>query len=105
MKNKISNNLAKLYGVNPYKGFLLWHLFINNMSLDHYNSISKTGYQIAHKCANKDCCNPDHLLIVDQSTNEIHKHFHYFLHHNDKNIVSAFINGSLKNEIIKLDLF
>jgi len=38
-----------------------------------YNNVSR------HRCPNRWCCRPDHIQIGHRLSNEVDKHFHYFL--------------------------
>jgi len=106
-KNKTT---AKLWGVSAYTSFKLWDILTLDdeeemeEELSLYKSIGKTknDLQLAHKCGNNDCCNPDHTTFVTQTENEIHKHYHFFLHNPDSK--DEFVE-LYKSELIKLDLF
>jgi len=45
---------------------------------------TKYANHTRHRCPNEWCCNPRHLLIGSRTTNEVDKHFHYFLKHVDE---------------------
>src|SRR5690606_6181102 len=50
----------------------------------------KQGDHSRHRCGNDWCCNPGHIQIGTRTSNEIDKHFHYFLNHRDADVREAF---------------
>jgi len=50
----------------------------------------KHGDHSRHRCGNDWCCNPGHIQIGSRKSNEIDKHFHYFLNHPDSKVKTAF---------------
>jgi len=45
-----------------------------------------------HRCGNDWCCNPSHILIGSRTSNEVDKHFHYFLRHTDQAVCMGFMD-------------
>jgi hypothetical protein len=54
------------------------------------NIIGKTGEHSRHRCGRDWCCNPSHITIGSRASNEVDKHFHYFLNHLNPDVSKRF---------------
>lgn len=52
--------------------------------------LGKTGEHSRHRCGRDWCCNPSHITIGSRTSNEVDKHFHYFLNHSDPEVSKRF---------------
>jgi len=52
--------------------------------------LTKYGDHSCHKCGNDWCANPRHLRIDTRVSNEVDKHFHFFLNHADPTVRQKF---------------
>jgi hypothetical protein len=52
--------------------------------------LTKYGEHCRHLCGNSWCCNPRHIKIGSRTSNEVDKHFHYFLNHEDPSVRERF---------------
>lgn len=53
----------------------------------------KRGQHHRHRCGNDWCCNPGHIVVGSRTDNEVDKHFHYFLNHEDAEVRERFLKA------------
>jgi len=52
--------------------------------------LTKYGDHSCHRCGNDWCTNPRHIRVDTRVSNEVDKHFHFFLNHKDLSIRNRF---------------
>lgn len=55
--------------------------------------LTKFGEHSRHLCGHNWCCNPRHIVVGSRTQNEIDKHFHYFLNHQDQSVRRKFLEA------------
>lgn len=54
---------------------------------------TKRGDHCRHLCGNSWCCNPKHISVGTRVSNEVDKHFHYFLRHKKPEVCESFMDS------------
>jgi len=91
-----------LRSTRSYRLALLWSVYSNPSFWKHPKKLealkaalpaieTKQGDHSRHLCGNQWCCNPRHIKIGSRKANEIDKHYHYFLNHEDQSVRDRFL--------------
>lgn len=100
--SKGTNNPAdSLRSAKAYRSALVWSAYTKPNFWKHPEKAeavkqllptitTKRGDHCRHLCGNGWCCNPRHILIGSRTSNEVDKHYHYFLNHEDESVRERF---------------
>jgi hypothetical protein len=103
--SKDTNNPAdSLRSTKAYRLSLVWSTYTKPSFWKHPKKAeavkqslprikTKQGDHSRHLCGNGWCCNPRHLAIGSRTSNEVDKHYHYFLNHEDKSVRERFLKA------------
>jgi len=99
---KTEKPVSSLRSTQPYRLAIDWAVHISTswtkkekaQLLTDYGRIkTKHGDHCRHLCGNSWCCNPRHIRIGTRASNEMDKHFHYFLRHQDIAVCKNFMDS------------
>jgi len=98
---KTGNPADNVRSTKPYRLGMLWSVytvpdFWSPKKRDKVISqlplvLGKRGEHHRHRCGNDWCCNPSHISIGSRTSNEVDKHFHYFLNHESGDVRDRFL--------------
>lgn len=99
---KTGNPTDNIRSTKPYRLAVIWAATTGNyvrvkkrakLKANLPNITGKRGDHHRHRCGNDWCCNPGHIIIGSRADNEVDKHFHYFLNHQDPHVRERFLNA------------
>jgi len=101
ISTKTGNRATSIMSTVPYRVSMVWSVYSDNFDWgskekrqsvkDQLKTIlTKTGDHSRHLCGIDWCCNPKHIQVGSRTSNEVDKHFHYFLNHPDPSVSKKF---------------
>lgn len=87
---------TQVYSRPIYHASLIHHEYKTNKKSvewiwDSLNTSRLGTIQIKHMCGDDSCFNPLHLKVGTQKENEVEKHYHYFLRHDNESMQNAIL--------------
>jgi len=102
LHKETNNPVDGLRSTTTYRLSLVWsivhapHLWsssdLDRLKADLPKIAGKRNKHSRHRCGNVWCCNPQHIQIGERTSNEVDKHFHYFLRHTDESVCTSFMD-------------
>jgi len=99
---KTGGHANSIRSTKPYRLSLIWSIHFDYWETNEQKKKlqsnlpridTKRGDHSRHLCGNDWCCNPSHIEIGSRSSNEVDKHFHYFLNHHDASVRARFVES------------
>lgn len=100
MSLKTGNEATTVRSTKPYRLAMIWSVWLEDfwrtpekrakVKASLPEATTKYRDHSRHRCGMDWCCNPDHIIIGTRVANEVDKHFHYFLNHNDPSVRKKF---------------